>query len=141
MDTGEKVHLNRTKPKIQGTSLFPYQYLLFCGLLVCRSIHATDWLEANKLLFEYMTQLFKKRFPNMWWKYEDIVSKLPERLTGAWSTAVVNIKFASARHIDVADYWNGLCWVIPFGTYWFHFSQICTIHFFFKATILEEIYT
>jgi hypothetical protein len=79
---------------------------------------ATKWISENENLFSLMNVIFEDHFPNLFKHYSKISSSNRHLQTfGAWCSVAVNINFASSYHSDRKDNPNGLCWVLPFGTY------------------------
>jgi len=92
---------------------------------------AVRWLEANKLLFQFISDIFRDYNEPLWSRYLQVITK--NSLTNflcVWATCALNINFPCQPHFDSLDRLGGLCWVLAFGKFIhgelvFPFMKIC----------------
>jgi len=80
-----------------------------------KNVAFENWYHENQSLFQFLGNLLKEHYPELYKFYETIDVKY--RLFGPWSMAILNIDSQSDLHIDFKDWYNGFCVVVAFGYY------------------------
>lgn len=78
---------------------------------------ALEWILFNGGLIGLLDELFKKSFPALHKEYYNAIADIETETFGAWANITVNHNFACKPHRDKKDFYHGLCWVIPFGSW------------------------